>query len=91
MGKMALQELKAPKNFEDTRKLIEEYDYMKQLIKRAENGKTELLSFVSTYSEYDGPGNNVSYDTLDHTGGQVFANCLKERCKLIEKLISQNI
>ena len=88
---MALQELKAPKNFEDTRKLIEEYDYMKSLIKRAENGKSELLGFISTRSEYDGPGNNVNYDTLDYTWGQVFANCLKERCELIEKLISQNI
>lgn len=88
---MALQEIKAPKNFEDTRKLIEEYDYMKSLIKKAENGKTELLGFISTYSDYDGPGSNVSYDTLDYTWGHVFADCLKERCKLIEKLISQNI
>lgn len=88
MGLMATKEIKAPTNFNEVKDLIEEYNYMQGLIKKAEDGKKILLGFVYTNS-CDTVG--MGHETIDYTWGHVFAECLKERCKLIENLISENI
>lgn len=88
MGFMALKEINPPKKFEDVKRLIDEYNYMKELIKKAEDGKKILLGFIYNNCA-DTVG--VNHETLDYTWGHVFAECLKERCKLIEKYISEDL
>lgn len=85
---MASKELKTPQNFNEIQNLINEYNYMQDLIKKAEDGRKILLGFVYTNS-CGTAGKN--HETLDYTWGRVFADCLKERCKFIENLISKNL
>ena len=48
---MARKEIKAPTNFKEVKELIEEYNYMQELIKKAEDGKKMLLGFLKLINE----------------------------------------
>ncbi len=81
-----IPEIKAPKNFEDIRHLMQLYEEMDQMIKRAANGREVLLGFISK----DGTGNWNKCETLDYTWGHLFAKALMDRQKEIEILLNNN-
>ena len=79
-------DVKCPKNFDDIRKLMHEYDRNKQYIELGRDGSKCLLGFVwETGSKCE------KYETLNHIYGDMFANMLEDRNKLIEKYISENL
>ena len=78
--------VKAPKNFSDVRRLMQEYELNCEYIKLGRDGKQCLLGFV-----WESGGTCRKYQTLDYTFGEMFANMLEERNKLIEKYLSENL
>ena len=79
-------DVKRPKNFDDIRKLMHEYDRNKQYIEWARDGSKCLLGFV-----WERGSQCTKYDLLDHTYGDMFANMLEDRNKLIEKYLTENL
>lgn len=78
--------IKAPKDFNDIRKLMQEYELNEEYIKLARDGKTCLLGFC-----WETCGTLQKYNTLDYRFGYIFADALEKRNKEIEKFISKNI
>jgi len=79
-------DVKRPKNFDDIRKLMHEYDRNKEYIELGRDGSKCLLGFI-----WDGSGQIRKYETMDHIYGEMFANMLEDRNKLIEKYLSENL
>ena len=79
-------DVKRPKNFDDICKLMHEYDRNKQYIELGRDGSKCLLGFV-----WENGVQCSKYETLDHTYGDMFANMLEDRNKLIEKYLSENL
>ena len=79
-------DVKRPKNFYDIRKLMHEYDRNKQYIEWARDGSKCLLVFV-----WEDGIQCTKYEVLNHIYGDMFANILEDRNKLIEKYISENL
>ena len=79
-------DVKRPKNFDDIRKLMHEYDRNKQYIELGRDGSECLLSFV-----WEDGSQCRKYQTLNHIYGDMFANMLEDRNKIIEKYLSENL
>ena len=79
-------DVKRPKNFDDIRKLMHEYDRNKKYIELGRDGSKCLLGFI-----WEIDAQCSKYETLDHTYGDMFANMLEDRNKLIEKYLSENL
>lgn len=79
-------DVKRPKNFDDIRKLMHEYDRNKKYIELGRDGSKCLLGFI-----WESGAQCSKYETLDHTYGDMFANMLEDRNKLIEKYLSENL
>ena len=79
-------DVKRPKNFDDIRKLMHEYDRNKQYIELGRDDSKCLLGFV-----WESGAQCKKYELLDHTYGDMFANMLEDRNKLIEKYLSENL
>ena len=79
-------DVKRPKNFDDIRKLMHEYDRNKRYIELGRDGSKCLLGFI-----WESGAHCSKYETLDHTYGDMFANMLEDRNKLIEKYLSENL
>ena len=79
-------DVKKPKSFADVRKLMQEYERNQEYIELGRDGTKCLLGFI-----WEGGGQCRKYETLDHTYGDMFANMLEDRNKLIEKYLSENL
>ena len=79
-------DVKRPKNFDDIRKLMHEYDRNKEYIELGRDGSKCLLGFI-----WESGAQCSKYETLDHIYGDMFANMLEDRNKLIEKYLSENL
>jgi len=79
-------DVKKPKSFADVRKLMQEYERNQEYIELGRDGTKCLLGFI-----WEGGGQCRKYETLDHTYGDMFANMLEDRNKIIEKYLSENL
>ena len=78
--------IKPPKNFNDVRRMMQEYELNKKYIELGRDGKQCLLGFI-----WEGGGQCQKYQTLDYVFGELFADMLEERNKQIEKYLTENL
>jgi hypothetical protein len=79
-------DVKKPNNFDDIRKLMHEYERNKEYIDLGRDGSNCLLGFI-----WENGGQLRKYEPLNHIYGDMFANMLEDRNKLIEKYLSEGL